>query len=498
MPATATNSAESTRQEAAKEWRFFRLLLFVAIVDLWVVPLRSSFWLDETGTFWIIKDGFSTLWERSINWAGQYPSYFLVDWVALAAGGRQEWVLRLPSIVAMLAGTWLFYKLAERLFDKATAQMAVLVFVCSEQVSFAAADARPYALGLSMVIGSAWALVSWLDTGRRRYAAGHVVFTVAVVYVHYLSALSLAVFGIYAVWRSRGERKIAVRKLVASWIACGILILPLVPPALHYYQGRANHSFSSTPSVSDLLGAIAPPSLIGLIGVGLLAALLIFPQSLRGRFEARRGSLLLAAAWALAAPVVLFAVATITPVKLFVPRYFMPCLPGLALVAGWLVCSAVAPAGRRVAAALLVVVSIFGFGTLVHGHEDWAGATRKIRLLPGSATLPVLAASGFVEARDPNAMNAARFREVLFAPQIMYPLPGPLIRLPYALGTAAEDYVEGLLPRVEQEKRFVLLVRFEGLQWEPWLRGRLSPYGFRSKPLGQFGTLGAFLFSREN
>ena len=499
MPATAASPTDSSSTlEAARDRRFFCLLLFVAVMDLWVLPLRSSFWLDETGTFWVIKDGFPALWERCLHWAGQYPFYFLIDWAAFAAGGRHEWVLRLPSLVALVTAIGMFYRLAERLFDTATAQFAVLVFVCSEQILFAASDARPYALGLAMVIGSAWALVRWLDTGRGRFAVAHVVFTVAVVYVHYLFALSLAVFGVYALWRARGERYVATGKLIAAWVACGILVLPLVPPALRYYQNRANHSFAVTPSLSDLLGAIAPPVLIGSIGVGLFAAWLIFPGHLRGRLAARKENLLLAIGWALAAPAILYAVATLTPLKLFVPRYFMPSLPGLALVAGWLVCSVVTSAGRRVVATLLVVASVFTFGTLVHGHEDWAGAMRTIRSLPGSAGLPVLAASGFVEARDPDAMDDPRWREVLFAPQIMYPPPGPLVRLPYTLGPAAEAYVERLLPQVEREKRFVLLVRFEGLRWEPWLRGRLAPEGFRSNTLGEFGTLGVFLFSREN
>lgn len=477
--------------------RFFALLLAVAVIDLWAVPLQSSFWLDETGTFWVIKDGFSHLFARSLSWAGQYPFYFGIDWVALAIGGRHEWVLRLPSFLALVAAIWFLYRLAVRLFDSATAQFAVLVLVCSGPVTFAAADARPYGLGLCMLVGSAWALVAWLDTGQTRYAAAHVLFTVFIVYTHYLVALPLVVIGAYAVWRAYTEGKVRIWKLLAAWVASGILILPLVPLVRHYYQTRAIHSFSGTPVVSDLLVAIAPSVLIGSIGVGLLLAWLIFPRQMRGRFTVRKESLLLAVGWALTPPLVLYAIAILTPIKLFVPRYFLPCVPGLALVAGWLVRSAVAGAGRRVVATVLVGTSIFSFGTLHHGYEDWAGAMRKVRSIAGSGNLPVLAASGFVEATDPKAIDDPRFREVLFAPQAMYPLPGPLIRLPYGLSEAAEAYVDRVLPEVEHEKRFVLLVRFAGAGWEPWLRGRLAPYGFRSETLGDFGALGAFLFSRE-
>ena len=82
--------------------RFFGVLAAMAVVDLWILPIRSSFWLDETATFWVIKDGVANLLLRS-NWAGsQSPLYYLTVWPALVIGGRHEWVLRLPSLVALM------------------------------------------------------------------------------------------------------------------------------------------------------------------------------------------------------------------------------------------------------------------------------------------------------------------------------------------------------------------------------------------------------------
>ncbi|MCX6626780.1 MAG: glycosyltransferase family 39 protein, partial [Candidatus Solibacter sp.] len=104
---------------------FLAALLAIAVIVLWVVPVRSSFWLDETGTFWIIKDGLANLVARSAYWSGQSPLYYLTAWAALIAGGRAEWVMRLPSLAALMVAAWLFYRLAQRLFDTATARLAV-------------------------------------------------------------------------------------------------------------------------------------------------------------------------------------------------------------------------------------------------------------------------------------------------------------------------------------------------------------------------------------
>src|ERR1035438_8340256 len=78
----------------------------------------------------------------------------------------------------------------------------------------------------------------------------------------------------------------------------------------------------------------------------------------------------------------------------------------------------------------------------------------------------------------------------------MYPPGGRLVRLPYRLNEESAKYVERTLPALEGERRFVLVVPFQGSTFEPWLRGRLAPRGFQSESLGDFGSVGVFLFSR--
>jgi mannosyltransferase len=477
-----------------KTGRFFGILLAIAVFDLWILPIRSSFWLDETGTFWVIKDGVGNLLHRSIDWAGQSPLYYLTAWLALAIGGQREWALRLPSLMALIIAAWLLYKLAARLFDPESARLTLLCFACSGPVAFAASDARPYALGLCLLNGSAWLLVRWLDTGAARYAAGSVLLLALTIYAHYLFGPVLAVLGIYALLRALSEKTIKVWAVPAVFIAAGVLMLPLVSQLRHFYQGRAVHSFSGAPQFSDLFSSIAPPALAGSLAVGLLLARLTSPEVGRGPAP-RRDSVLLAAGWALMPPLILFAVSVLSPAKLFVPRYYISCTPGLCLLAGWMVRSFVAASGQRMVATVLVVAAILNFGTTQHGVEDWSGAMRKVRS-EASSDMPVLVASGFIEAADPKALGDPRLRDVLFAPQEMYPPGGKLIRLPYRLDAESAKYIEGVLPEIERQNRFVLVTRFEGLTFEPWLRGRLAPLGFRSEPLGHFGALGIFRFSR--
>ena len=494
-PSGSLRPPAEDRLDESRTKTFFAVLLAIAVMVLWILPIRSSFWLDETGTFWVVKDGLANLLARSADWSGQSPLYYLTAWTAFVAGGSAEWVLRLPSLAALMVATWFFYRLADRLFDAATARLAALFFVCFEPVAFAASDARPYALGLAMVIGSAWMLVRWLDTGWMRHAAGYIVLSALAVYTHYFFAPVLAVLGLYAASRMLRERRSCFWKLPVAWTAVAILLLPLVSQLHRFYQSRGAHSFAGTPSFANLFAAMAPPVPTGAIAAGVFLAWLLSPKKER-QPRVRRASLLMAAAWALAPPLILFAVSVSSQAKVFVPRYYVCYAPGLCLVAGCVVRAVVDRRGQRVVATALVVFGTMGFGGWRHGNEDWRGAMRTIRSQDRDGNLPVLAASGFVEAADPQALDAPRSREVLFAPLAMYPPGGHLLRLPYSLNEESAKYLERFLPKLQSERRFILVVPYQGWTFEPWLRGRLAPRGFQSESLGDFGSVGVFLFSR--
>ncbi len=491
---TIPRTAAAQPGDEAGERRFFAVLLATAIVALWVLPMTSSFWLDETGTFWVIRDGLANLVARSMYWSWQSPLYYMTAWLALVSGGAREWVLRAPSLVASLAGAWMLYRLATRLFNSPVARLAVLCFVCSAPVAFAAADARPYALSLCLLIGSTWMLVLWLNSGAARYAAGYALLSALTLYAHYFLAPGLVAPALYAIARARKERRIGLWKLWAAWAATGLLMLPMVPHLLRFYGNRGVHSFASTPSFVDLFTAITPPLFVGSLAVGLLAAWMISPQG-KGGWTPPRDGFLLALGWALTPPLILFAVSIFSPAKLFVPRYYISSVPGLCLAAACLTGWVGADSRRRIVPATVVFTAIVSFGSAHHGGEDWAGAMRRIGAESPDGNLPVLAPSGFVEATDPKALDQSPFRDGYFAPQAMYPLTGKLIRLPYRLDEESIQYVEArVLPLIRGENRFVLVARYQGLSFEPWLRGRMAPEGFSVESLGNFGNVGLYLF----
>src|SRR5262245_37283343 len=127
--------------------------------------------------------------------------------------------------------------------------------------------------------------------------------------------------------------------------------------------------------------------------------------------------------------------------------------------------------------------------------ENWAAPMRTVRSVAGGSDMPVLVASGFVEASDPAALEDPKLREVLFAPLTMYPPGGRVIRLPFRLDKSSIPYLERVLAKdLEGQTRFLFVGRLYGLTFEPWLRTRLAERGFRSEQIAGFGNIGIYLF----
>ncbi len=187
--------------------RWLVILTAVVILSLWLMPLSSSLWLDELGTWWVVKDGAGDAIDRALTFHGQSPLYYLIVWSARVVGGRSEVVLRLPSLVAAGVSAFLLYRLARTLISREAARLTVLVFAATQTVAFGASEARPYAIATMVTIASTLALVRWLDDGRRwSRALVYALLAIAVVWMHYLFALVLVAHGVYALIRlRRGE-----------------------------------------------------------------------------------------------------------------------------------------------------------------------------------------------------------------------------------------------------------------------------------------------------
>ena len=241
--------------------RWLLVVTAVVIGSLWLVPLFSSLWLDELGTWWVVKDGLGDAVHRALTFHGQSPLYYSIVWVARTVGGNSEVVLRLPSLIATAVSVVLLYRLARNLIGREAAWFSVLVFAATQSVAFEASEARPYALATLAVIASTYALVRWLDDGRRwSLALVYALLAVTVVWMHYLYALVLVPQALYAIIRRRrGETEVSVRRLVAVAVIVTAGIVPLAIQLASLWDRRSSLSIPGDASARDSRSSCCHP-----------------------------------------------------------------------------------------------------------------------------------------------------------------------------------------------------------------------------------------------
>jgi len=464
---------------------------------LWFPPLGSSLWLDETSTYWVIRDGFLATLERGHRYSPSGTLYLAILYFVKAVAGSSEIALRLPSVVALLLAVVLLARLGSRLVDRETGLLAALIFATEGTVLVAVADARPYALALLTVVGAIYCLVGWVRTGSRWQALAYAVLASASAYLHRLFATMFVVHAFY-VWQAhRGGGGPSLRSISRLAGVIALFLLPLAFDTLAFARRASELSWSGAPSVDALSIVILPPALVlGLVFASVMA--LVTPGVHLASHRSRDTATTLFLVWALTPPFLLYLISLVSPAKPFLARYAMGAIPGLSLLVATLLRSVEPARMRRMAAlAILCAALLKSFGVSRH-FEDWRGAANEASKYTGA---PVLVRSGTIESRDVSWLVNPDTRDYMIAPFTYYHVDADVIPLPFELeSNGALRYMESVLEQsLRDADRFVLVARAFGDEGRTatWLRGRLGPRGFCSRSLGSFGFIDATLFERR-
>jgi hypothetical protein len=199
---------------------------------------------------------------------------------------------------------------------------------------------------------------------------------------------------------------------------------------------------------------------------------------------------------------VLFAISHLTPYEVFVPRYFLCHVPGLALLAGWALQGMASAHKQVIVAGALAIGAIVGLGSLRHAGvshtgENWRDAHRAVARMVRENPMPVLLESGFVGSVDEvlhgDHLSVSRY----LAPLSLYPIPGEVIPLPYQSGQQAERYLESLAAnRLGRAGSFLLVSRGDNAAAAAWLEGRFADTFARTSSQ-EFGRVTVYLFKRR-
>jgi len=473
----------------------------LSIARLWLMPLPSSLWVDEMVTAFIVQHGPA---EPSLAVAPQVTKsiYFALPRSAVALFGSSEIVYRLPSLILMGIALFFIASLARRLIHPQAGWFAIFACLGMRGISYEAANARPYALGICVVAGSLFFLARWLDSGRWFDAVLFLVLAALLWRIQLVYWPVYFVFALYAVVR------LLDRDTDVSWWQAGIIFIlmavtqiPVLLDALPLYRGAKAHVIVAMPSPRDLMDSLKLGLLLTCgVGAWLLGRLIRLP---RDAWKPSRASVALVLGWWLCAPLGLVAMSWLTGNSVFVSRYLSESLPGAALT-GTLVAALFIPSGywKPSAAALGIgVLLLLGRWSVVwppHQDSDWRGAATALNQLSLGNDTPVICPSPFIEAQSPVWRPDYPLPGFLYCHLAFYPVQGRLYLFPFDRVADGKPYAAELSEKtLATAPRFLIYGPRGGARfWRDWFLQRPEFADWRQSSVGNFGDVDVILFER--
>lgn len=219
---------------------FWALVLFVLVIAalLRVPALPESLWVDELHTAWVVEDGLGEIASRA-RMGNQSPFYFYAVWPLRVILGRHEVSYRLLSLLAGFGLIVTGMLTARRYVGGIVAPAVVgLILAIDRDMIFFSTEARVYAL---IQWGMPLHLLLTLGLLRSPHRGIFLLWSItgaALFYLHYTTALPLAVEMVLAVLLARG--RIAKRAFLLAGLGIIVLCLPMVWHLLEIARAREN------------------------------------------------------------------------------------------------------------------------------------------------------------------------------------------------------------------------------------------------------------------
>lgn len=487
------------RLSGAGRW-LLPLLLALCLIRLWLMPLPSSFWLDETATIFVAQFG-----AHHPSLADAAPQawrswYYPVIGFEGSLFGFSEVAVRLLSVLAMAGVLMLVAWLARRLIAPEAGWFAVFACLALPGFNYQAANARPYALGMCLFASALLLLIRWLDTGRWVPAAGFVVCAALTLYIHLLFWPSSVVFGLYAGARLvRKQTPVPWGRAVLLFALLACSLLPVLAATFSLLRDARAHVIAPLPSIGQFVKSLEWPLPAACVGGAWIAARVRGWRSAKMAFAP--SALALIAAWWLCQPVLLFAFSWITGDAVFVPRYLQLALPGVALAATAAAAPWIPPAQWKNLATLLaigVLAFVVPWRPLWprHHNSDWRAAALAVNRVETGLAIPVVCPSPFIEARPPAWRPDYPLPGFLYAHLSAYPVAGSKLLFPFENTPASESWAATLVPGKLSASRQFLIYGWEPQVhfWRDWFARRPEFARWRQQRLGPFADVDVVRF----
>lgn len=482
-----------THKTASREARYLYLFLTLLIISITIPDIFSSFWLDETGTFWIIADTLLDAISRAEWWSATPPLYYICIWAWSQVFGSTELSLRLFSILFMSFTCLLLYRLARTWFSHEGALLTILFFLALPAVSFAAIDARPYALGLFFLVLCWLSYLRWLETLRPLALGMATLAAIATIYTHYLLAPGLFPMLFFHDGSGLRWNRRQTVAAVAALLAVLVSVLPLLHQLYTIFQQRSDLNWASSPSPTHFVAELIAYPLSLFVILGMFYAYQDDGKELGGKLSAMRPSFFPFIYLAFLPTLFIAVLSWAAEIHLFIARYMIYKCVGLAFVFCWVTMQIHNVILRRilVIATISCAVIINVFQVHTHGQEKWREAIAFVNeYLSDHPDHTIAVVSGFVESNRSGELNKADHFEIVFAPLTAYRLNATPISLPRIPDQFAQQRLrDRLVPAAIERGGCSLICSTNCEAYVSSIEKLLKPKGMRAVQFRDFGAV---------
>lgn len=457
-------------------YAIYALALAVSI-SIWFIAIRAPLWTDETGSYWVIKDGISQIWSHT---GMCFPSYFYILWLWAKVVGTSEVALRSLSILAMLGAVWLLYLVARELFSREIAFLATIIFCLHPILIFESVDVRPYAFAMLVTNAAILVLLRMRRSDSNWLAAVFGLLAAAILYFHFIFATILPAFVIVFFYIKTGNRKTIWRQFGVATAVFVLAFLPLIPGLYFMFHTAGSHVYEAPPQIGDLLWTLLPALLPFVFCGSLLVAGLLDAFSRKrvskGHFEGWR--VVVCVSLGLIPLLILYGVSAATPIHTFAARHRTDAIPGLALCWALLIERYFNRPVRLLFCVALVACTAYLYFTNTAAREHsvtWKYALEIVQKDASVDNAPLLMCSDFPEADYvPMPLGLAKTSR-FFAPLSYYKVTVPVVPLPRALNEEAIRVgSQSLAEATRKHERFLAMGYEHSYETLDWLSRQAS------------------------
>lgn len=416
--------------------------------------LTESLWLDECVSAWVASGTLQDAITRSWNFQGQSPLYYVILWSWQQFFGNSEFALRSLSILTLLLtgiGLWSF---ARKFLAPDSALFAVLLLFSFDSVLITI-SARPYGLALGISVFSFLQLSRWIESGKLFDGIKYLLLVTLLFYAHYLFLFAFPVHLLMVL--TAKENRARFGQCATLFLIGALLAIPGFMQLSHLAARRSELSFAGKPDLFLLITTAVPIPFMVYLGCAIILGLLLGKGHRLIASKDGKLSPVTLLAWCFLAPITLFVLSHLGQGSIFLPRYLVWSLLGLALIGATIHGSMQDARGRLVAVIVLCALWVMRESDRRWQIEDWRGAASIVANSSIGERPVTLLYSGLIESEKIDSIESDQ--EYLSAPFRHYQAGGEIISIPgYLAAPKATEYLESLLKKIANSSFYLVLL----------------------------------------